>query len=139
MSTGAPTTDSTRRKRGSDLRSGPGAWLAGERLAAVFGESSSHRQLLGSHAELSIEALTRLGCDADLALAIMDVTGQPLYLSRTSRDPNTAQRRILLIRDGGCVFPSCDRPPSHCEAHHLKFWTRDHGPTDIDNLALVCG
>ena len=36
------------------------------------------------------------------------------------------------------MFPGCLRPPSHCQAHHLKFWTRDQGPTDIDNLALVC-
>ena len=53
--------------------------------------------------------------------------------------PQHPAARLLLIRDGGCVFPGCDRPPSHCQAHHLKFWTRDHGPTDIDNLALVCG
>jgi hypothetical protein len=104
----------------------------------MFGDGDSHRQLLGSSAELSVDALTRMGCDADLALALLDATGQPLYLSRTSRDPNTAQRRALVVRDGGCVFPGCDRPPAYCQAHHLRFWA-DDGPTDIDNLALVCG
>jgi hypothetical protein len=122
----------------SALRAAPGALLAGGRLAAVFGDGASHRQLLGSHAEITLEALTRLGCDADLAVAVLDATGQPLYLSRNSRDPNTTQRRILVIRDGGCVFPGCTRPPAYCQAHHLKFWSHG-GPTDIDNLALVCG
>jgi hypothetical protein len=41
------------------------------------------------------------------------------------------------VRDGGCVFPGCDRPLSWCEAHHLVHWL-DGGPTDLDNLVLVC-
>ena len=120
------------------LRATPKTLLADGRLAAAFGDGASHHRLLGSNARLTIEALTRLGCDADLAVAVLDATGQPLYLSQSSRDPNTTQRRVLVIRDGGCVFPGCDRPPAHCQAHHLKFWSAG-GPTDIDNLALVCG
>ena len=37
------------------------------------------------------------------------------------------------------MFPYCTAPPGWCQAHHLKFWLRDRGPTDIENLALVCG
>jgi HNH endonuclease len=48
-----------------------------------------------------------------------------------------AQRRALTHRDGGCVFPGCDRPEAWCDAHHLVHWTRG-GPTDLDNLALLC-
>ncbi|WP_327212955.1 HNH endonuclease signature motif containing protein [Rhodococcus sp. Leaf233] len=32
----------------------------------------------------------------------------------------------------------CGRPAQWCQAHHIKFWEHG-GPTDIDNLALVCG
>jgi hypothetical protein len=62
---------------------------------------------------------------------------QPLEVGRTSRVVTTAQRAALVVRDGGCVFPDCQRPPSWCEAHHLRH--RLHGgPTDLANLALIC-
>lgn len=33
---------------------------------------------------------------------------------------------------------TCDRPPGWCQAHHIIGWI-DGGPTDLDNLTLVCG
>jgi HNH endonuclease len=62
---------------------------------------------------------------------------QPLDVGRTSRVVQPAQRAALAVRDGGCVFPDCDRPLGWCEAHHLIHWL-DAGPTDLDNLALLC-
>jgi hypothetical protein len=62
---------------------------------------------------------------------------QPLEVGRTSRVVTAAQRAALAIRDGGCVFPGCDRPPAWCEAHHLVHWLHG-GPTDLANLALLC-
>ncbi len=29
--------------------------------------------------------------------------------------------------------------PFWCEAHHIAEYDRDNGPTDIDNMALLCG
>jgi hypothetical protein len=34
--------------------------------------------------------------------------------------------------------PNCDRPPSFCEAHHIRFVARDGGKTTILNAILVC-
>jgi hypothetical protein len=62
---------------------------------------------------------------------------QPLDVGRTTRVVQPAQRTALAVRDGGCVFPGCDRPLAWCEAHHLVHWL-DGGSTDLDNLALVC-
>jgi hypothetical protein len=62
---------------------------------------------------------------------------QPLDVGRTTRVVQPAQRVALAVRDGGCVFPACDRPLAWCEAHHLIHWL-DGGPTDLDNLVLVC-
>jgi HNH endonuclease/uncharacterized protein DUF222 len=62
---------------------------------------------------------------------------QPLDVGRTTRVVQPAQRLALAVRDGGCVFPDCDRPLAWCEAHHLQHWL-DGGPTDLDNLALLC-
>jgi len=29
-------------------------------------------------------------------------------------------RRVLAHRDGGCIYPSCTRPPQHTHAHHVQ-------------------
>ena len=65
-------------------------------------------------------------------------TGAVLNLGRTVRLATPAQRAALTIRDHGCVIPACGAPPTWCEAHHLKWWSRN-GTTDLGNLALVCG
>jgi hypothetical protein len=62
---------------------------------------------------------------------------QPLEVGRATRVVSPAQRAALAVRDGGCRFPGCDRPPAWCEAHHLRHWLHG-GPTDLANLALVC-
>jgi hypothetical protein len=62
---------------------------------------------------------------------------QPLEVGRTTRTVAPAQRNALVVRDGGCVFPGCDRPQDWCEAHHLRHWLHG-GPTDLANLALLC-
>jgi Domain of unknown function (DUF222)/HNH endonuclease len=62
---------------------------------------------------------------------------QPLEVGRTSRVVTAAQRVALVVRDGGCAVPGCDRPPAWCEAHHLVHWLHG-GPTDLQNLVLVC-
>ena len=62
---------------------------------------------------------------------------QPLEVGRTSRVVTAAQRAALIVRDRGCALDGCDRPPGWCEAHHLVHWHHG-GPTDLDNLALLC-
>jgi hypothetical protein len=62
---------------------------------------------------------------------------QPLEVGRTTRVIQPAQRNALAVRDGGCVFPDCQRPLAWCEAHHLRHWLHG-GPTDLANLALLC-
>jgi hypothetical protein len=41
------------------------------------------------------------------------------------------------VRDRGCTFPGCDRPPGWSSAHHIVHWVND-GPTDLHNLTLLC-
>jgi hypothetical protein len=62
---------------------------------------------------------------------------QPLEVGRSNRVVPAAQRAALAIRDGGGVFPGCQRPLAWCEAHHLRHWLHG-GPTDLSNLALLC-
>jgi HNH endonuclease len=69
--------------------------------------------------------------------ALGGALSQPLDVGRATRVVSPAQRSALVVRDGGCVYPDCDRPPGWCEAHHLVHWL-DGGPTDLPNLALLC-
>ncbi|BCN65240.1 HNH endonuclease [Prescottella equi] len=85
---------------------------------------------------LSIATARRLACDCHLTAIVMD-DGVPLNLGRTSRTVSKKQRRALIARDHGCAFPGCGTPPAHCEGHHIEHWA-DGGPTDLDNLVLLC-
>lgn len=78
-----------------------------------------------------------LACDVWLHPIITDLDHTPLFAGRAQRYFTIAQRRALIIRDGGCVFPGCDAPASWCDAHHVIPWEH-HGRTDIDNAALLC-
>jgi len=79
----------------------------------------------------------RLACDCDIAKLLMDPTGNEINLDRAQRRVSSTQRRLLWLRDGGCMFPGCGRPPGWCEAHHIVFW-ESGGLTNLDNLCLLC-
>ena len=79
--------------------------------------------------------LERLGCDAEIYGILFDERGLPLHHGRKTRRVSPQQWRVLLARDRGCVI--CGAHPNWCQAHHVKYWSLG-GPTDIDNLALLC-
>ena len=81
--------------------------------------------------------LERLTCGAELFGLLFSGEGEPLWHGRGERAATDAQRRALVARDGGCVL--CAAEPAWCEAHHIVPWAKPtEGPTDIDNLALLC-
>ena len=92
---------------------------------------------LGWHGPVSAQAVRALACDAELVPAVLGGAGEVLDLGRGQRTVNRALRRALAVRDRGCVFPGCDRPPGWTDAHHGLHWA-DGGATDLTNLALFC-
>jgi hypothetical protein len=42
------------------------------------------------------------------------------------------------LTHNGCRWPDCDRPASWCDAHHIRPWGSQRGPTVLGNLALLC-
>lgn len=66
-----------------------------------------------------------------------DTAGAPLAVGRDERLFTRAQRIALAARDGGCLWPGCERPPSYCEAHHRVPWS-EGGVTDIEDGVLLC-
>jgi hypothetical protein len=83
------------------------------------------------------EAARRLACDCKINRVITDGASQPLDVGRATRVPPPALRRALVVRDRGCVFPDCDRPPAWCDVHHFVPWING-GPTNPDNCGLLC-
>ncbi len=85
---------------------------------------------------INVETLRRVACDATIAIAVDDDVGHTMYEGRATRDPTDAQRRELRRRDRDCRFPSCTNA-TFTNPHHVKPWKPD-GPTDLDNLCLLC-
>ena len=80
--------------------------------------------------------LGRLSPDTSLSGIIFGGKGRVLWLGRSQRLANAAQRMAAAVRDGGCV--RCDISTHQNQLHHVWDWY-DGGPTDIDNLASLCG
>jgi uncharacterized protein DUF222/HNH endonuclease len=58
-------------------------------------------------------------------------------LGRTRREVDIPLRQFLGAVDGErCRFPGC-RHTRHLHAHHVIWWSHG-GPTDLDNLVLLC-
>ena len=78
----------------------------------------------------------QLSPDTAVAGMIFGGDGQPLWLGRGRRLASVAQHLAVAVRDRGCVV--CGVPMHRCEIHHVREW-ENGGPTDIDNLAALCG
>ena len=79
--------------------------------------------------------LIRLACDADLLPGVFRAATQEMNLGRKRRTASDAQRAALVYRDKECI--GCGASAHRCFAHHVRFW-KNGGPTDFENLVLVC-
>jgi hypothetical protein len=91
----------------------------------------------GSGAAVSLETIERLICDTGLVGELFSPDGALLDVGRDQRLFTAKQRTGLQTEWGGCADPTCDRPPSMCEAHHIIRW-RDGGRTDVADGVLLC-
>lgn len=93
---------------------------------------------LGNDQVLTAATARRLACDAKIVPVVLGARSEPLDVGRASYVVPQPMRRALAVRDRGCAFPGCDRPPGWADAHHIKHWANG-GQTKIDNLVLLCG
>jgi hypothetical protein len=124
-------------------------------LAATDGETSSPTQItvftditaltskeqghaeLDNTAALSNPTLQRLACDAILESVLKDGS-QVIGIGRRSRTIPGWLRRLVHHRDGRrCQHPGCPNT-RWLQIHHIVPWAQG-GPTDLDNLILLCG
>jgi hypothetical protein len=54
-------------------------------------------------------------CDCMIIPAVLGTHSEPLDLGRLRRLISAGHRRALYLRDRGCAFPGCHRPPRHCQ------------------------
>lgn len=78
----------------------------------------------------------RMAAGGGVIPAVFEAHSELLDWGREKRFATRAQRLALVERDGGCAM--CGAPPGITRAHHIRWWTRDAGPTDLANLVLLC-
>ncbi|MEU8636174.1 DUF222 domain-containing protein [Amycolatopsis sp. NPDC048633] len=116
---------------------------AGERAHVMIAvsledlKSGIGRAILGDTGTISAAEARIHACDCKLIPAVLGEKSEPLDLGRQSRLVTPGIRRALYLRDRGCAFPGCHRPPRHCQGHHIRHWA-DGGPTELGNLVLMC-
>lgn len=98
---------------------------------------AARADLIGPDEQVAPGDLRRLCCDADIVPVVLGGVSEVIDVGREHRLVTPPIRTALTVRDGGCVFPGCDRPPAGCHAHHIIPW-QDGGVTSVDNLVSVC-
>lgn len=105
-------------------------------VGALTSEDRGHAEL-DNTAPLSNRTAQRLACDALLEPVLRD-DGKVIGVGRRSRIVPGWLRRLVHERDGGqCQHPGCGNT-RWLQVHHIVPWAQG-GPTDLDNLILLCG
>ena len=89
-----------------------------------------------SREAVSGATLERTLCSAELTAILLSPDNVPFESSIARRLFNRRQRGALAVRDGGCMFPGCDRPVSWTEAHHITPWSVSPKTEVIDGILL---
>ena len=83
------------------------------------------------------QTVHRILCDSRISRVVVVGNSEVLDVGRATRTVPAAIRRALWVRDRGCKFPGCHRPPKFTDAHHVVHWAHG-GATSVDNLVLLC-
>jgi hypothetical protein len=106
-----------------------------ETLTNGLSESSTHRTAFG--ADLPVETIRRIACDANIIPLVLNGAGMPLDIGRGQRLASAAQRRALEATHDTCAFDGCAVAFHACQIHHIEYWEHG-GPTDLDNMVPLC-
>lgn len=91
-----------------------------------------------SGSPIPIGTMRRICCDAEIIPAVLGGESEVLDQGRSRRTATRSQRRALRAMHRGCAHPDCTVGFDACRIHHIRWWWRDTGPTDIDNLLPLC-
>ncbi len=82
--------------------------------------------------------LAQTMCDAAVTRLVIDAESRPLDVGRAERVFTGPRRRAVVARDRHCAWPGCRMNARWCEVHHLDWWDRDDGRTDVHRGVLLC-
>ncbi|MGF3053237.1 DUF222 domain-containing protein [Microbacterium sp. YY-03] len=97
---------------------------------------TGHATIDGADQPISITTCRQIAASGGVIPAVLGSAGEILDWGREKRLFTRAQRLALAERDGGCVM--CGLPPQMTKAHHIRWWLRDTGPTNLSNGVLLC-
>ena len=114
----------------------------------VHPDGAAHPAMLQGVGPIHPETARRIACDAvrtmvavappaDGSIWAATPPAVPLSVGRATRTIPAHIRTALHLRDQGCRFPGCDRPPAWTDGHHIIHWA-DGGPTKLENLVSLC-
>ena len=86
---------------------------------------------------VSVGTARRLAADANIIPAVLGGKSEILDWGRARRLYSRAQKAAIVERDGGCIC-GCGNPGVYLEVHHIRWWNRDHGSTDLNQGVLTC-
>jgi hypothetical protein len=129
------TSRSATSRTGGSCRSDVVVHVDLETLTNGLSESSTHRTAFG--ADLPVETIRRIACDANIIPLVLNGAGMPLDIGRGQRLASAAQRRALEATHDTCAFDGCAVAFHACQIHHIEYW-ENGGPTDLDNMVPLC-
>lgn len=94
---------------------------------------------LDGYGPIDSETAERLAMHAPSFIRLLThpETGAVLSVGRDRYTPPTDLKRALVIRDGTCRFPTCNRNVKRCDIDHTTAWAAG-GETSTTNLAHLC-
>lgn len=94
---------------------------------------------LGNGLAVHPRVLQQLCCSSMIqAMLVGDDGRRPLDLGRRARLAQPEQKTALAAVYPACEFPGCEVPVRWCQFHHVRWWGRDAGGSDLDNFRPLC-
>ncbi len=94
---------------------------------------------LGTGGTLPVAEVRRLACEAGLLPIVLSGESVVLDMGRSKRLATAEQRRALRAMYPTCGVPGCPVPYHQTTIHHIDYWARDGGTTDLGTQVPVCG
>ena len=108
------------------------------REGAAFIEESGDVNL-GNGMTVAPGVLQRMACTSMIQAMLMGDDGRrPLDLGRRARVASKKQKLAATSLYETCDVPDCEIPIRWCEFHHVEWWGRDGGKSDLENFRPLC-
>ncbi|HSB85490.1 MAG TPA: HNH endonuclease [Ilumatobacteraceae bacterium] len=105
----------------------------------TVGEHDDTHIDLGADFDLPVETIRRMACCADIIVPVITAAnGINLHLGRARRLASPDQVRALRAMYQCCAIPGCPTRFDKTQIHHVKFFGKHNGGTDIDDELPLC-